>query len=78
MQFRVISIGASASHALWNEREAVRTGHATTTLIQSGDRTILVDPGLRGGSRLEPHVLSLLHAGGLPRVRAGQTRRGPQ
>jgi glyoxylase-like metal-dependent hydrolase (beta-lactamase superfamily II) len=46
MQFRVISIGASASHALWNEREAVRTGHATTTLIQSGDRTILVDPGL--------------------------------
>lgn len=43
---RVISIGALAAHPLWNEREAVRTGHATTTLIRSGDVALLVDPGL--------------------------------
>jgi glyoxylase-like metal-dependent hydrolase (beta-lactamase superfamily II) len=42
----VISIGAMSSHELWNEREAVRTGHATTTLVESGSRRILVDPGL--------------------------------
>lgn len=46
MDVRVISIGALAAHPLWNERGAVRTGHATTTLIRTGDRAILVDPGL--------------------------------
>src|SRR5262245_47985741 len=44
--FRVISIGALAQHPLWDERGPVRTGHATTTLVQSGDANILVDPGL--------------------------------
>lgn len=43
---RVISIGALASHPLWEERTEVRTGHATTVLIRSGKQTILVDPGL--------------------------------
>ncbi|MDX2018038.1 MAG: MBL fold metallo-hydrolase [Planctomycetota bacterium] len=43
---RVISIGALASNPLWNERGAVRTGHATTTLIRAGGASILVDPGL--------------------------------
>lgn len=46
MDLRVISIGAMAAHPLWNERAPVRTGHATTTLIRSGDAVILVDPGL--------------------------------
>lgn len=46
MDIRVISIGTMACHELWNEREPVRTGHATTTLIRTDDATILVDPGL--------------------------------
>jgi glyoxylase-like metal-dependent hydrolase (beta-lactamase superfamily II) len=46
MDIRVISIGAMAAHELWNEREPVRTGHATTTLIRTADAVILVDPGL--------------------------------
>ncbi len=43
---RVISIGALAAHPLWGERGAIRTGHATTTLLRAGERAILVDPGL--------------------------------
>jgi glyoxylase-like metal-dependent hydrolase (beta-lactamase superfamily II) len=62
MDYRIISIGALSAHPLWNEIPGgnaasvgagsggggggVRTGHATTTLITSGDRRILVDPGL--------------------------------
>jgi glyoxylase-like metal-dependent hydrolase (beta-lactamase superfamily II) len=46
MDVRVISIGAMACNELWGEREPVRTGHATTTLIQTGTTRILVDPGL--------------------------------
>lgn len=46
MDFRVISIGTLAAHPLWEERSPVRTGHSTTTLIRSGKRTIIVDPGL--------------------------------
>ncbi|GMV26860.1 MAG: hypothetical protein AMXMBFR58_28910 [Phycisphaerae bacterium] len=46
MDFRIISIGTLAQHPLWGERTPVRTGHATTTLVRSGDRTILVDPAL--------------------------------
>lgn len=46
MDIRVISIGAMACHELWNEREPVRTGHATTTLIRTQGAAILVDPGL--------------------------------
>ena len=43
---RVISIGAMSAHPLWGERAAVRTGHATTSLIISREARILVDPGL--------------------------------
>jgi glyoxylase-like metal-dependent hydrolase (beta-lactamase superfamily II) len=43
---RVISIGALAAHPLWGEREPVRSGHATCTLIRAGDVNLLVDPGL--------------------------------
>jgi glyoxylase-like metal-dependent hydrolase (beta-lactamase superfamily II) len=46
MDFKVISIGALAANPLWGERAPARTGHATTTLITSGDKRILVDPGL--------------------------------
>jgi glyoxylase-like metal-dependent hydrolase (beta-lactamase superfamily II) len=46
LDVRVISIGALDLHPLWGERVATRSGHATTTLIRSGGRAILVDPGL--------------------------------
>jgi glyoxylase-like metal-dependent hydrolase (beta-lactamase superfamily II) len=46
MDFKVISIGALAANPLWGERAPARTGHATTTLITSGSKKILVDPGL--------------------------------
>ncbi|QNN21977.1 MBL fold metallo-hydrolase [Planctomycetales bacterium ZRK34] len=44
--YRIISIGALSAHPLWNESPGLRTAHATTTLIRSGDRNILVDPSL--------------------------------
>lgn len=46
LDLRVISIGCLDAHPLWDEREPVRTGHATTTLIVAKDRRILIDPGL--------------------------------
>ena len=42
----VISIGTLSRNRLWNESERTRTAHATSTLIRTGKRTILVDPGL--------------------------------
>jgi glyoxylase-like metal-dependent hydrolase (beta-lactamase superfamily II) len=42
----IISIGTLSRNRLWNETQAVRTAHATTTLIRTGKRTILIDPGL--------------------------------
>ena len=44
-RFDVISIGTLSRNMLWNEAQAVRTPHATTTLVRSGKRNILVDPG---------------------------------
>jgi glyoxylase-like metal-dependent hydrolase (beta-lactamase superfamily II) len=46
VRFDIISIGTLARNRLWNENEVVRTAHATTTLIRSGKRLILIDPGL--------------------------------
>lgn len=46
VEFDVISIGALAQNRLWGEASAVRTSHATTTLVRTGDRLILVDPSL--------------------------------
>lgn len=48
VDIRVISIGTLASHPLWGERggASTRSGHATTTLVRSGEVTLLVDPGL--------------------------------
>ena len=48
MDYRIISIGALSRHELWGESAPSRTAHATTTLVRSGDRVILVDPGLPG------------------------------
>ncbi len=42
----VISIGTLSRNRLWNESQPTRTPHATSTLIRTGKRTILVDPGL--------------------------------
>jgi len=42
----IISIGTLSRNRLWNEQEAIRTAHATTTLIRVGKRNIIVDPGL--------------------------------
>lgn len=44
--YRVISIGTLAHNPDWGERGDVRPGHATTTLVTSGDARILVDPSL--------------------------------
>lgn len=48
MDWRIVSIGTLASNPLWNEVGAPRTGHATTTVIKSGDAIMLVDPSLPG------------------------------
>ncbi len=46
MDLRIISIGCLDAHPLWNEKGPARTGHATTTLIRTDGKAILVDPGL--------------------------------
>lgn len=48
LDYRIISIGTLSYHELWGVSQQQRTAHATTTLIQSGDVNILVDPGLPG------------------------------
>lgn len=48
MDLRIISIGTMPANPHWGEKagSGIRTGHGTTTLIRSGKRVILVDPGL--------------------------------
>lgn len=46
IEVRIISIGTLSANPLWGERQPTRTGHATCTLVRSGKRAILVDPGL--------------------------------
>ena len=48
IEYSVISIGTLSRNRLWDESAAVRTAHATTTLVVDGDRRILVDPSLPG------------------------------
>jgi len=53
VEYRVISIGTLAAHPLWGEeRGAVRTGHATTTLVSTGSAQVLVDPSLPAAAML--------------------------
>jgi glyoxylase-like metal-dependent hydrolase (beta-lactamase superfamily II) len=42
----IISIGTLSRNRLWKESSPVRTPHSTTTLIRTGDRCVLIDPGL--------------------------------
>ena len=47
MNHRVISIGALSTNELWPaDAEQPGAAHATTVLVRSGGKTILVDPGL--------------------------------
>ena len=46
MDVVVVSIGTLSKNPFWQERTAVRTSHATTTLIHVDDAFILVDPSL--------------------------------
>jgi len=46
LDYRIISIGALSRNELWPKDAGGRSPHATTTLIRSGDATILVDPAL--------------------------------
>ncbi|WP_432800319.1 MBL fold metallo-hydrolase [Poriferisphaera sp. WC338] len=46
MDYRIISIGALSSHELWDKQGPTRTAHATTTLIETDHKKILVDPAL--------------------------------
>jgi glyoxylase-like metal-dependent hydrolase (beta-lactamase superfamily II) len=46
IRFDIISIGTLSRNRLWGESTITRTPHATTTLIRSGKRHILIDPGL--------------------------------
>ena len=46
IRFDIISIGTLSRNRLWNEQGPTRTPHATTTLVRTGKRHILVDPGL--------------------------------
>lgn len=46
MNYRIISIGTLSAHPLWDESKDVRTGHATTTLVSTGEAHLLVDPSL--------------------------------
>lgn len=68
IEFRIISIGTLDAHPLWDESRAVRTGHATTTLVTAGDARILVDPSLptpallaRLGERSHVAVADITH-----------------
>jgi glyoxylase-like metal-dependent hydrolase (beta-lactamase superfamily II) len=44
----IISIGALSKNPLWNERVPVRSSHATTSLVVTGDAKVLIDPSLPG------------------------------
>jgi glyoxylase-like metal-dependent hydrolase (beta-lactamase superfamily II) len=46
VEYCLISIGTLSHNRLWGESAAVRTAHATTTLVVQDDRRILVDPSL--------------------------------
>ena len=68
-RFDVVSIGTLSRNILWHEKEPVRTAHATTTLIRTGKKNILIDPGLPGSaiaarlyerSGLKPHQIDIV------------------
>ncbi len=46
MEMIVVSLGTLSQNPFWQESSAVRTPHATTSLVRQDDRVILVDPSL--------------------------------
>ncbi len=46
VDFTIISIGALSHNRLWGEAGAMRTSHATTTLVTDDKHLLLVDPSL--------------------------------
>ena len=46
VEYCIVSIGTLSHNRLWGEAAAVRTSHATTTVVRDQGRTILVDPSL--------------------------------
>ena len=48
IEYKIISIGTLSNNFCWKEQAPVRTSHATTTLIETEDKLILVDPSLPG------------------------------
>ena len=46
MDFRILSLGTLSVNEHWPASQPRRTPHATTTLVRSGKRVIVVDPGL--------------------------------
>lgn len=43
---QLVSLGSLSANLLWNEQHAVRTGHATSSLIINESHQVLVNPGL--------------------------------
>lgn len=46
VEYTIISIGTLSHNRLWGESAPIRTSHATTTLVRTPKRWILVDPSL--------------------------------
>ena len=46
LTFRILSLGTLSVNEHWPASQPRRTPHATTTLVRSGKRVIVVDPGL--------------------------------
>ncbi|MGF1634379.1 MAG: MBL fold metallo-hydrolase [Phycisphaerae bacterium] len=46
----IVSIGTLSRNLLWGEEKPTRTPHATSTLIRTAGRTLLIDPGLFGAA----------------------------
>jgi len=55
MEIIIVSIGTLSKNPFWNEKQPVRTSHATTTLVRQEKSNLLVDPSLPL-SALEPRL----------------------
>lgn len=48
LTYDILNIGALSKNRFWGETQALRTAHATSTVIQTGNKNILVDPSMPG------------------------------
>ncbi len=46
LTYDILNIGALSKNRFWGETQALRTAHATSTVIQAGEKKILVDPSI--------------------------------